>query len=137
MNLISKYLKNILFFISMLLLTSFCTTTNQKSVSDQEAIKKITFDLQMFNDDGLYGEPDGLVALDYKFCIPFNDEYKNEVASIDTTISFHKGTGIRNGCSANEYLCIGNTHQKGFKDILLQLASLDYIDRIEQMFWEK
>lgn len=91
----------------------------------------------MLNEEGLYGKPDGLVSLDYKFCIPMNDEYKNEVAKIDTTISFHKGTGIKDGCSENKYLCIGNTHQKDYKKVLITLASLDYVLKIDQMFWEK
>lgn len=123
-------------FISILLVS--CTHKNQESYQVDEEIKsKITFDIDKLNKDGLLGSPDGLHVLDYKFCIPLNWEYRNEILSIDSTIQFIKGTGSRNSCTGKEYLCLGNTHKKNFKEILYSFASLEYVNQIDQMFWEE
>ena len=137
MNTSELFLLRYVNLLPIILLVTFCSTQNQTTISEEEALKKISFDLNSLNEDGLYGEPAGLVSLDYKFCIPMNDDYKNEVAKIDTTINFHNGTGMKDGCSKDEFLCIGNTHQKDFKQVLINLASLEYVEKIEQMFWEK
>ncbi len=97
---------------------------------------KITFDLEMLNDEGLYGPPDGLRSLDYRFCIPKNERYKNEVMQIDPGIKIYNGSGSIQSCNEDQYLCIGNTHQKDFKQILLKLAALDYVKKIDEMIWE-
>ena len=136
MNASKLFLIESVSLLQIILLVTFCSTS-QTNVSEESTLKKISFDIGMLNAEGLYGEPDGLVSLDYKFCIPMNDDYKTEVAKLDTTINFHDGTGIKDGCSKNEYLCIGNTHQKDFKKVLIRLASLNYVQRIDQMFWEK
>ena len=136
MNASKLFLIESVSLLQIILLVTFCSTS-QTNVSEESTLKKISFDIGMLNAEGLYGEPEGLVSLDYKFCIPMNDDYKTEVAKLDTTINFHDGTGIKDGCSKNEYLCIGNTHQKDFKKVLIRLASLNYVQRIDQMFWEK
>ena len=136
MNASKLFLIESVSLLQIILLVTFCSTS-QTNVSEESALKKISFDIGMLNAEGLYGEPEGLVSLDYKFCIPMNDDYKTEVAKLDTTINFHDGTGIKDGCSKNEYLCIGNTHQKDFKKVVIRLASLNYVQRIDQMFWEK
>jgi hypothetical protein len=33
-------------------------------------------------------------------------------------------------------LAIGNTHQANYQIILMELANLDYIDRIQPVYWE-
>ena len=137
MNKIRIFLLRYLNLLLIILHVTFCSTQNQTTISEEEALKKISFDLNSLNEDGLYGEPAGLVSLDYKFCIPMNDDNKNEVMKIDTTINFHNGTGMKDGCSKDEYLCIGNTRQKDFKQVLINLASLGYVEKIKQMFWEK
>jgi hypothetical protein len=114
-----------------------CSSQTRRLQYEEEALKKIHFDLDILNEEGLYGPPDGLVSLDYKFCIPLTYKTKEEVSQIDSTLAFHKGTGLKAGCSENEYLCIGNTHQKNYKDVLLELALLDYVKSIDQMFWEE
>ncbi|HLG32393.1 MAG TPA: hypothetical protein VI362_05085 [Ignavibacteriaceae bacterium] len=136
MNASKLFLIESVSLLQIILLVTFCSTS-QTNVSEESTLKKISFDIGMLNAEGLYGEPEGLVSLDYKFCIPMNDDYKTEVAKLDTTINFHDGTGIKDGCSKNEYLCIGNTHQKDFKKVVIRLASLNYVQRIDQMFWEK
>jgi hypothetical protein len=42
----------------------------------------------------------------------------------------------RIGCTGDQYLCVGSTHQPGFRAVLARLARLPYIDRIEQSFGE-
>jgi hypothetical protein len=114
-----------------------CSSQTRQVQNEDEALNKISFDLEALNEEGLFGSPDGLVSLDYRFCIPLDDELKNEVSQIDSTINFHPGTGSADSCSKDEYLCIGNTHQKNYREVLIKLATLEYVDRIDQMFWEE
>jgi len=97
---------------------------------------KITFDLSRLNSDGLQGPPDGLRALHYEFCIPGDSTLADEVQQIDSTLEVFKGPRGRVQCSEDEFLCLGNTHQPGFRSVLLRLAELRYIRRIEESFFE-
>jgi hypothetical protein len=115
-----------------------CTNQNQQSQTvDSTTLEKIKFNVDELNENELCGPPDGLRSLDCKFCIPFDEKYINEISSIDSSIKFHKGTCNSYDCEKGEYLCIGNTHQKDFKIVLIKLASLDFVTKIEQMFWEE
>lgn len=102
----------------------------------RQALAKITFDLDEPNERGLIGPPDGLRALNYEFCIPGDPEHTAEVRSIDPTIQLFRGGRGRVGCGADQILCIGSTHQPGFRGVLLKLAALPYIERIDQTFYE-
>ena len=92
---------------------------------------KIYLDLSAFNDDGLYGPPDGLRAAMYEFCIPARADLAAEVASIDPTLQIYGGSPGRIGCGSDEYLCIGSTGQRGFREVLANLAQLEYVSRIQ------
>jgi hypothetical protein len=92
---------------------------------------KIQFDLSEFNDNGLYGPPDGLRAAMYEFCIPARADLAAGVASIDSTVQIYAGSPGRIGCSGDEYLCIGSTAQPGFRQVLANLAQLEYVSRIQ------
>ena len=92
---------------------------------------KIHFDVSEFNDDGLYGPPDGLRAAMYEFCIPAGADLAVEVASIDPTVQIYGSSPGRIGCASDEYLCIGSTGQPGFRDVLANLAQLEYVSRIQ------
>ena len=92
---------------------------------------KVHFDLSAFNEDGLYGPPSGLRAAAYEFCIPADDEMAAEVTSIDHTVQIYASSPGRIGCGADEYLCIGSTAQPGFRQVLADLAQLDYVTDIE------
>ncbi len=114
-----------------------------KSASAKEAVschkdylRKITFDINKINDDGLTGPPEGLVSVDYEFCIPAGKDYAEEVKRIDPSAVIHESSSGRIGCSPEEYLCIGNTHQKDFRAVLCRLAGLTYVRRIDMCFWE-
>jgi hypothetical protein len=101
-----------------------------------DPLSKITFRLDRLNQDGLVGPPDGLRALHYEFCIPGDLSHEAQVREIDPTIQiFHHSRG-RIGCRAGEYLCLGSTHQPGCRTVLLNLARLPYVRRIDQAFFE-
>jgi hypothetical protein len=89
-------------------------------------LEKITFDINEIEK----------VPLDYEFCIPYEDRYLQEIKRIDPEIECYHGSSGRIGCIDSEYLCIGNTGHKDFRNILCKLSILDYIDRIDQTFWE-
>jgi hypothetical protein len=92
---------------------------------------KIHLDLSGFGDDGLYGPPHGLWAATYEFCIPARADLASDVASIDPTVQIYADRRGRIGCGSNEYLCIGSTCQPGFRDVLANLAQLEYVSRIQ------
>ena len=92
---------------------------------------KIHFELSEFNDDGLYGPPNGLRAAMYEFCIPARADLAAEVASIDLTVQIYASSPGRIGCGSDEYLCIGSTGQPGFREVLANLAQVEYVSRIQ------
>ena len=94
------------------------------------------FDLEKIDNNGLRGPPDGKVSVDYEFCIPHEEDKLQGISDIDADIRCKQGPGGRIGCSADEYLCIGNTGMKDFKRILCSLSMLDYVERIDETFWE-
>ena len=116
-------------------LLSFLSCTNSKMLPSKEQLNKIRFDLSMLDEDGLLGPENGKVALDYEFCIPRDDQYLKAVTRIDPTIKVQLSRG-RIGCSPGQYLCLGNTHQKNYREVLYQLAKLTYVERIERAFFE-
>ncbi|MEO8512318.1 MAG: hypothetical protein ABI543_02035, partial [Ignavibacteria bacterium] len=98
---------------------------------------KIRLDLTKFNDDGYRVHPDGeKSATSYEFCIPANDSILKELKAIDPTAGEMKGSKGRSGCSDMEWLVIGSTRQKNFKDVIKKLAELSYIRKITETFWE-
>jgi hypothetical protein len=99
-------------------------------------LSKITFNLEQFNEHGLYGPPDGLRALHYEFCIPGDPVTAAQVRQIDPNIEISPTSRGRIGCTEGEYLCLGNTHQPNFKAVLFTLAKLPYVKRIDQAFFE-
>lgn len=98
--------------------------------------RKITFNVSTLDEDGLFGPPDGKRALAYEFCIPDTVENRTVVAQIDPTITFFAQSPGRIGCRKHEILCVGSTHQQDFAGVLHQLASLKYVQRIDESFLE-
>jgi hypothetical protein len=94
---------------------------------------KITFDLSAISPAGLIGNQQSLRSVGYEFCIPAQADRVNEVKAIDPTVQFSRSRG-RIGCQNHQYLCIGETHQPEWKTVLLKLADLDYVKRIDR-FW--
>lgn len=96
----------------------------------------IGFDLADLDAHGLVGPPDGKRALDYEFCIPAGDRFTAEVGAIDPSARFHAQSRGRIGCTAEQVLVLGNTHQWDFDWILQSLAELPYVERIERAWFE-
>ena len=121
-------------------LAFFLTTCQQpmKKLNKEEAaaLAKITFDLSGFDENGLFGPEDGMRAMDYEFCIPQDGLSQAKVKKIDPSITIHKKSKGRINCSAKQYLCIGNTHQKNYRATLIALAKLDFIKRIDPTYFE-
>ena len=98
--------------------------------------QKITFDVTNLDQDGLYGAVNGKRALAYEFCIPDIERYRSQVKHINSTLQCMFESPGRIGCGNHEYLCIGSTQQKNFREVLRELANLPYVTRIHQSFFE-
>jgi heat shock protein HslJ len=97
---------------------------------------KISFDLEMIDDEGLTGQPDGKVAVAYEFCIPETPTLLAEVQRIDPTAAIQRDAPGRIGCGPDQVLCIGSTHQPDWRSVLQGLAALHYVARIDRYFGE-
>ena len=106
------------------------------SSSNSGAIAKIAFDLSTLDENGLYGPPNGKRSLDYEFCIPTGDAYAQAIGAIDPSVQLFPQSRGRIGCGEGEVLALGNTHQANYDTILIELANLDYIERIQPVDWE-
>ncbi|MGG6239598.1 hypothetical protein ACQ4N7_13300 [Nodosilinea sp. AN01ver1] len=106
------------------------------SSSNSGASEKIAFDLSTFDENGLYGPPNGKRSLDYEFCIPVGDAYAQAVGAIDPSVQLFPQSRGRIDCGEGEVLAIGNTNQADYDTILIELANLDYIERIQPVDWE-
>lgn len=71
----------------------------------------------------------------YEFCIPDRPDTVARVRSIDKSVTMHRARG-HIGCNPSELLCIGNTHQRGFRQVLAALSRLPTVARIDQAFFE-
>ncbi len=115
----------------------FEISINQTGYGNTLTERKIRIDLSKFNDEGYRVHPDGeKSATSYEFCIPANDSVLAEVKAIDPTAGEMKSSKGRSGCSNMEWLVIGSTRQKNFKDVIKKLAELSYIRKITETFWE-
>jgi hypothetical protein len=106
------------------------------SADHSSAMDKIAFDLSVLDENGLYGPEDGRRSLDYEFCLPSGNPYAQAVSAIDPSAQFFSQSRGRIGCGHGQVLAIGNSHQANHQDILLELANLDYIERIQPVDWE-
>lgn len=97
---------------------------------------KIGFDVARLDDQGLVGPADGKRALSYEFCIPPGEAYEAQVRKIDPSVEIQRGSRGRIGCIEGRVLCVGNTHQPRFRDVLRRLAELPYVERIEEAVFE-
>jgi hypothetical protein len=112
----------------------YSRSTTQAAVSDP-VLNKINFDLSQISPDGLIGPPDGLRSLSYEFCIPATEQHLNQVRAIHPTIQVSRSPG-RIRCTKDQYLCIGETHTSQWREKLIAIAKLDYVQRIDQFFGE-
>jgi hypothetical protein len=111
-------------------------TAAERPEMDTPALGVIAFDLADLDQDGLIGPQDGKRALDYEYCIPNDSNAVAEVRAIDPSAHFMAASRGRIGCTADQVLVLGNTHQPGFRWVLQRLSELVYVQRIEQAFFE-
>jgi len=108
----------------------FLSTCSLKNISENSNLEKITFDINTLDKDGLSGK----VSIDYEFCVP--KDKVTAVQKIDPSLKIHPKSKGRSNCNKTQVLAIGNTHQLNHKEILIQLAELDFITKLNQVFWE-
>lgn len=114
-----------------------CTHHTQPAPEDDPTVwKKIKIDFKNLDTDGLSGASTGKVAVHYEFCIPSGEKHWETVRAIDPTAQKHPGSSGRIGCGGSTMLIIGTTHQKNYRRVLYDLASLTFVERIEETFWE-
>lgn len=98
--------------------------------------QKIKLDFKHLDAEGLRGNQGNKVAVNYEFCIPDDLKKWKQVHRIDPGATRQIGSKGRIGCTDRQWLVIGSTHQKNYQRVLYELASLPYVERIEQTFWE-
>lgn len=89
---------------------------------------KIRFDLADIDELGLAGPP--LRAVRYGFCIPSKGNAAAEVRKIDPSAAIDESG---KGCAPGELRVEGSTHQPAFKRVLIGLAELPYVERIDEV----
>jgi len=119
--------------VAILIITiASCSLFKSKAVKQAES--KMNFEFSKLDKNGLIKKRG--ISLAYEFCIPNNETYLNKIKEIDESISIYKSGSGRIGCSNNEILCIGETHNKDYKRILTQIAELEYVKSINESFFE-
>jgi hypothetical protein len=116
---------------STLVLLFACHRTKLPPATDP-LWQKLKFSLTQLD---AMGKGQSGTSIDYEFCIPNRAEHKAEVLRADSTVQFYTSPG-RIKCARNQLLCIGNTRSPEYKRRLFKLCSLDYVQSIEQTFWE-
>lgn len=102
-----------------------------------EILRKIGFDLDGLDVDGLAGGPDGKVSVSYEFRIPDTPANRAAVQAIDPGIGISAGPPGRVNAGPGFALCIGSTHKPRHREILLDLAALPFVERIQPCVFER
>lgn len=97
-----------------------------------EILQKIGFDLNKFDNEGMLATSDGKRAIIYEYCIPRAQQAVSVISTIDFSAEVKPDTSGKINCSAQEVLVQGNSHQDNFKALIVQLARLPFVKRIEQ-----
>lgn len=114
------------------LLLAAAAGCQRSAIEADTPARKIRFRLEALDADGLTGAPGALRAVAYEFCIPDRRECRAEVYRLDPSVEFMPGSRGRAGCGPGQLLCVGNTHQPDWRQVLNGLASLGYVARIEE-----
>ena len=97
---------------------------------------KIRFPLDGIRADGLSGPADGLVAIAYEFCVPADPQVIAEIRRLDPSVQVSLVSRGRIGRRDGQALCLGQTHQPGWRDILERLAARPDIAEIRRCDFE-
>jgi len=128
---------NLTLTITIIMLLCACGSQQSSYRPDEKALEKIKFGLDHINEQGLSGPEDGKTAVHYEFCIPNSPEFLRAVQKIDPSLQTQPGSKGRVGClRGREVLCMGNTHQEKWREILYRLAELPYVESIVQTHFE-
>lgn len=131
------YSKLILIVSGLMVISQSCKPSMaQRQETHQILMSKIKFDTAKLDKNGLEGPEDGKRALDYEYCIPNTPKHKTEVQRIDVNVKFLEESKGRINCKPGTILCISNTHQRHYYDVLELLAKLNYVDEIREVFYE-
>lgn len=133
---ISKRKSLLLTAISFFLIACYQGRLSSQELKYDPALDKIIFDISVLSSEGLVGLSDGLRAISYEFCIPANNRALTEIRAINPNIEYYPHSRGRINCKNDQYLCIGSTHNPRWKEILLSIARLEYVERIEQFYGE-
>lgn len=126
---------NSLYGLSVCLLC--CWACARKAAGEDPKVwQKIDIDFHQLDQDGLSGPPDGKVAVHFEFCIPRDEKKWAAVQKIYPELQRQTGARGRIGCTADQWLVIGSTHQPRYKRGLYELASLPYVAKIATVYWE-
>ena len=113
-----------------------CHSRPQPASDQWPGAAKVRFRLDDIRPDGLRGPQDGLVSVAYEFCVPADDRVYQEVRRIDSSVQIYPGSSGRIDCAKDQALCIGQTHQPRWREVLKGLTSLKYISEIRESFFE-
>ena len=102
-----------------------------KSSADND-VNKIDFDITAIDANGMQGG----TYVDYEFCIPMDEDKVAEVKSIEPDVVMPAKAKGRIRCSEDEFLCIVSTKGEKWKENLNAIASLSYVKRIIQTYYE-
>lgn len=97
---------------------------------------KLRFAVDGIRADGLAGPVDGLVAIDYEFCVPAEPAILAEVRRLDPTVQISLVSRGRIGRRDGQALCMGHTHQPHWRQVLVNLAALPYVAEIRRCYFE-
>lgn len=125
-----------LLLIGLLGVTLLGCTPAQQWPQGPSLWEKFTFDLESLDHQGLRGEDSGLCALSYEFCIPARPVLAEQVRKIDPSVVVFDHAPGRSQCGDDTFLCIGTTHQPGYREVLIRLARLSYVERIDEALFE-
>ncbi len=115
---------------------SGCHVAPEPTSSPHAEIAKVGFSLDNLSPEGLRGPPDGLRSVAYEFCVPADNAVYQQVLRIDPGLQIYPGSPGRIGCTRNQSLCIGETNQPDWHEVLQKLAALSYISEIRESFFE-
>lgn len=113
-----------------------CPSSPPQGQAATPSATKIKFRLDNIRPDGLRGPPGGLVSITYEFCVPANEQTYEKVRRIDPSVKFSPGKSGRIGCTKDQTLCLGSTHQSRWREVLQELSSQTYIAEIRECFFE-
>ena len=99
-------------------------------------MSKIDFDVNALDENGLIGERDSKVIVNYQFCFVKGEENEKAITDLDPslTIVANPASGAR--CRSEESLAIGATNQANHKQILFTLSNFTYVNRIKRVWFE-